>query len=453
MHAKAARPALTLFAVAAGVYLVAWTPTLGASPTYDEAVYLDLAQHPLRSSYYPDDPFLRHPPLSTVLLAGWTAVEDLPVRAWPAVWSLAGLALLAAALHAVRGPPWLMLVPVVTLPVAVPLVNVTMYPLLFACLALAAWGRAARHRWAELAGWNLAVLTHELALALLALTLLPRALRLLRERSTELDAWLSFVVPYPAGVAWGLVALYGVVGGGDARVTGILTGITSPTGMATIALLPVHSLVLGLAAGCLVWLASGARDRVASWGARWGAVGVIVISPFYRYLLVPVPWLVLHAAQAPDAHRPRTAALVLATALLSTVLGGALVLSGTDTWNGSDVPGLYDHGDAAALVAAGDEVLLRDPPALAYALQEEGWRVTATGPDGPSLLVLERQGETITLVRAGAKPEFQRAERHQTVLAATSWDDTIDELTARGWTLGQSAGGLVRLAPPAGTSA
>jgi 4-amino-4-deoxy-L-arabinose transferase-like glycosyltransferase len=43
-----------------------------ASPFYyDEAVYVNLAQHPFHSDFYPDRLFFRHPPAHHLLLAAW----------------------------------------------------------------------------------------------------------------------------------------------------------------------------------------------------------------------------------------------------------------------------------------------------------------------------------------------------------------------------------------------
>jgi len=41
---------------------------------YDEAVYVNLAQHPFHSDFYPDRIFFRHPPAHYLLLAGWGAI-------------------------------------------------------------------------------------------------------------------------------------------------------------------------------------------------------------------------------------------------------------------------------------------------------------------------------------------------------------------------------------------
>jgi Dolichyl-phosphate-mannose-protein mannosyltransferase len=46
-----------------------------ASPFYyDEAVYVNLAQHPFHSDFYPDRIFFRHPPAHYLLLAGWASI-------------------------------------------------------------------------------------------------------------------------------------------------------------------------------------------------------------------------------------------------------------------------------------------------------------------------------------------------------------------------------------------
>ena len=44
---------------------------LGSPFFYDEAVYVNLAQHPFHSDFYPDPIFFRHPPAHHLLLAAW----------------------------------------------------------------------------------------------------------------------------------------------------------------------------------------------------------------------------------------------------------------------------------------------------------------------------------------------------------------------------------------------
>lgn len=447
--------------LAAAVFLVAWGATVGETLTYDEAVYADIAEHPFHSDYYPGDVFLRHPPLGLGLLSVWDAA-DLPLRGFPLLWGLAGIALLASAIRARDGSPWLM-GPVVLSPVIMPLTSVTMYPPLFAALSLAAWGWAHRHRTAELVGWNLAVFTHELALLALAFVLLPRAVAMLRRRVSEPRAWIATAAPYPAALAWGAVMLAGVVGGTDPR-GGILELALNPTPnvQAIIEIKPLISLVVLLTLVPLLgWTSEKARHQlgeIAPMGTLSGdadkglavAAGVAILAaPFYRYLIVLVPLLVVVRAAQPTSRTrgARGAAIVLGASLAASGAAAGMMVQGVDTLNAASVPGLVDHEAAADLLEPGETTVVRSPPSFAHVLTDDGWKVTALGPEGPKMVVLERGGDRIVLQRAEAPGAMTSVEGVDAVLVPAAWDGTVEDLVTAGWQVDDRAGELVRLEP------
>lgn len=456
--------------IAAAVYLAVWAFTVGEPLTYDEAVYVDTAEHLLESTFYPGDLFTRHPPMGLAALAGWVTL-DLPLRAWPAVWTLAGVGLLAGAIEAREGEPWL-LAPVVASPAILPLVSVTMYPPLFTFLALAAWGWAREHRGAELAGWNLAIITHELALLVLALRLLPRAVALIRRRVLRPKAWLSAAAPYPAALAWGTVMVAGLATGGDPR-GGVVKYVLEPTAnaLAILEIKPLISVVLAVSLLPLLrWPSLSGSDEVGDsssawppwrppvgsedWGLVVGAIVAIVASPFYRYLLVLVPLLVVYRAARPtDWTAGRKGAVtLLATALMASGAAGAMTVQGVDPVNAASIPGLTDDERAVELVEPGESVAVRSPPSMAVLLEDRGWQVTATGESSPSILVLERGGDRIVLHRFESQASASSPDVDAALIPA-SWDGWTEEMEADGWTQTDQAGDLVRLEAPPDRSA
>lgn len=437
---------LVASAVLAGAVAFIWDATL----THDEVVYVDIASHLLSSDYYPGDLFLRHPPLGLGLLSVWQAAE-LPLRAWPLPWGLAGIALTGAALR-VRDGTMAALAPIVASPALLPMTSVTIYPPLFAFLGLAAWGWASGRRGAEVIGWNLAVLTHELALLVLAFSLAPRAIGYLGDRETDPRRWASLVVPYPAAVAWGLVMIGGLFQGSDPR-GGLLSALWDPTpnALAVWKLKPVIGLVfLATLAPIMRW----PRDpRDPARGLTAAAVLAIVVVPFYRYLLALVPILAVVAAADPPGwtDERRWPTVLVLTAMLAT--GGALALTtqGVDTLNAGGVPGLVDHEAGASLLGEDETVIVRSPVSFAHVLRDDGWRLASTGEVAPSEIQLVSGNRSITLLRAEtlAKMRTLSDERPvDAVLVPSSWEGVISSLQGTGWTPTDQAGGLTRLSAP-----
>lgn len=435
-----------LVALAVLAFVAVWLTTADASLTHDEVVYLDVADHPFTSSFYPGDTFLRHPPLGLAFLSAWTAI-GLPLRVWSLVWTLGGLGVLADAIHRRDGSPLWLFPVVLAAPVTIPLVTVTMYPTLFFFLAVAAWGWAARRRDAEVVGWNLAVFTHELALLLLAVLLATRAARFVRERRSDLRDWAGLVWPYPAAIAWGTVMVVNLLAG-DAR-GGYLASITdpSPNVAAILGLKPWAGLVILLTA--LPYLAVAAReasDRDA--GLLAATLVAALTAPFYRYLVPLMPALAVTRADGPPAWWKRwgPAPLVVA-ALLATGLALGATVTGHDTLNAGNTPGLVDHREARELVEPGEHVVVRSSPSFAHVLAADGWRIEATAPTGPATVELARGDERIVLHRAETYQRLEEIDRIDALVFPSSWTNVEEEAPRGPWTPVAERGGMTRWEP------
>lgn len=357
--------------------------------------------------------------------------------------------MLGLALRERRAPGWL-LAPVVVSPAALALVSVTMYPPLFLFLSLTAWGWARGDRPVEVAGWNLAILVHELALLVLAFRLLPRAIALVDRRELDPRPWLREAAPYPAAIAWGLVMVLGLLAGGDPR-GGIVASIVdpSPNAQNVMRLKPGISLVFALTLVPLLrWpRLSGPEDR--SWGLTIATALGIIAAPFYRYMVALVPLLVAaRALEGPSGLRgSKGLALVLGGSLLASAGAGWAVTRGADPINAADVPGLVDHEDAVQLLEPGERTVVRSPPSFAHVLRERGWTLVATGGIGPNHLVLERSNETITLLRAETPSRLAMIEPVDAVVLPTGWERFARELPGGEWTPEADAGRMTRWVP------
>ncbi len=432
-----------------GVFLAVWGWTRGASLTHDEVVYVDVARHLLTSDYYPGDLFLRHPPLGLGLLGAWQAL-GLPLRAWAVPWSLAGIALVAAGLREREAPIWA-LAPLVVALAVLALVSVTMYPPLLAFLGLAAYGWARRSRWLEAIGWNLAVLTHELALLVLAFRLAPRALAYLRRGETSASRWAGLVWPYPGAVAWGLVMIAGLVHGGDPRGGLVATVVDpSPNALTVMSLKPMIGLFMAAVLAPLVrWPTRGAHPAR---GLAVAAGVAVIAAPFHRYLVALLPLVIVTAgAVEPRWLDDRWPTLALAGALLAG--GGVLAttVQGVDTLNAADVPGLVDHRSGASLLEPDETAVVRSPVSFAHVLRDDGWTLAGTGEVAPSEVHLTRDGSRIVLLRAETTARLVELTGQHEVDAAlipATWETVIASLEGSGWTPGQTQGNLMRLEAP-----
>ncbi len=138
-----ARPWWTWAALGAALGVVAarWLTAGAASFTYDEATYVEWARHPWTSSYYPEDVFVRHPPLYALALAAWTAVLGegaAVVRLLSALFTAAGILLVWDAFRARPGAAAVAALALGASPLVWHVgIMATMYPLAFGLTALA----------------------------------------------------------------------------------------------------------------------------------------------------------------------------------------------------------------------------------------------------------------------------------------------------------------------------
>lgn len=428
------------------VFVAAWATTLDASLTHDEAVYVDVAEDPFESTFYPGETFLRHPPLGLALLAAWMTV-GLPLRVWPLVFAIGGIGLLGDALRARGGSPAWLVPAALAAPVAVPLMTVTLYPPMFFFLALAAWAWSRGRQLVEVLAWNLAVFTHELALLFLGVVLLTRAVGYVREGVKDRARWARLVWPYPAALAWGGVMLWLLVSAGDGRGSYLATLVDpSPNVAAILALKPWAGLVILATAAPL--LVHPRREDEQGLAATVAVLVAAVTAPFYRYVLTVVPALVAARARVSPRWFAKVGALgIIAASLLATGLALGPAVTGHDTLNAANLPGLVDHDDAAQLIEPGETVLVRSSPSFAYVLAEDGWRVTATAPTGPATLELTRGGEQIVLHRAETYERLREVDDVDALVFPATWTNVPDELPTGEWTRADEQGGAVRWEP------
>lgn len=353
-----------------------------ASFTYNEATYTELAQHPWFSSYYPDEVFVRHPPLAFIALWAWSAV--LGTSEW--VMRLPGLLLGAGGvwclwdgLRRTRGDGAAALVGVLaaaSFPLHAYVIQVSMYPFAFLLAAGAARaGLLARPR-QELV-WTVGLaLTHLFGFLFLA-TWLWRHRQ--RWRDFAVWAWPAALWLVAASVAGLLLNQQGDVirlgpagqvargapNAGDALVGRTWVHVAS----ASVALLALNPVLLAAA-----W---SVRRRFAHW-----ALALAVLVPFFfigapypRYAAVALPtawcaglWALTQGSGA-WFERPWAWAAVVAVALLSVPVGFAYLEHGPDPRAAGDVPGVQDWRGAVALLPADAAVVATSgPTSTAYYL-------------------------------------------------------------------------------------
>lgn len=417
----------------------------GTSLSYDEATYVELSQHPWRSSFYPDTWFVRHPPAYFVFLWTWTALfgsSEVAVRLPSMLLSLGALAAVwdalrrssteaAAAVGALLlGASFL---------VGTYGLQATMYPLAFAAIAAGAWAHTAHRGAWERGALVVACLSHYIGYVYLALFLLRSRSR--REDLMSVSPALAFLaaaglgaflVGNPAGPGWG-------PGWQLLRAFSLLYEATLDPGQ-IVRHLGIFALILLLLNPVLLRGLWSARRDWTPWG--WSAaVLVVLILPgpaFLRYGLLALPVVaVAGTPQLFSARQPRravAAALVLAVA--SLIVSSTYVRSSMDPSVGNDVPGSVEWSSVADLVAAQNPAtaLTPAPPALAYYLvADHGFRV-ADAAHGPGRLVLmDTANHVWTLLEATGPRDLQeRAGPGTLLIVPTRWnlEDTPLPVTA-----------------------
>jgi hypothetical protein len=429
------------------VFVAIWLSTVGETLTHDEAIYIDIAEHPFHSSFYPGEVFLRHPPLGLALLSAWNGL-GLMARAWPLVWTLGGLLVLGDAIRRSGGSPAWLLPVVLAAPAAIPLVTVTLYPPMFAFLSLAAWGWAADRRDIEVAGWNLAVFTHELALLVLACVLAPRAVAIAREGWHDWRAWGRLVQPYPAALAWGVVMVAYLATPADGRGQYLATLDDPAPNVASIVRMTawVGLVILATAGPLLIDPRRGTDER--EHGITLATAAAVVAAPFYRYVLPLLPTLAtLRARDPPEWWGRRGWAVLAGAALVATGLSLGAIVTGQDTVNAANTPGLVDHEDAVGLIEPGETVVVRSTPSFARVLEDRGWRIAATAATGPSTVEMTRDGDRIVMHRAETYERLHEVDSVDAVVFPTSWTNVPGDLPQGPWVHAGEAGGATRWEP------
>lgn len=452
--------------------------TVTAPYSYDEATYVDLAHHPWHSSYYPDRLFLRHPPLSFVVLGLYARVftdAEPATRFLALVQSAAACWFLVRAVHH-RAGPRIATVAALLLAVATPLhaylIQATMYPLAFLLLCLGLWAGAVARPRLERAALVLLCLTHLFGFAYLAAWLWSRH-RASPGQWSGLKAGLRSTWP---AVAWLAIAtLLGVLlhaPGQNLLGLGPLGQAARSAGVVKQSL--AGGLALHVAAVAMTLLLCGAplfwpawRDRREGLGA-WvlGALALTaylaVAPPFLRYALLLAP--VLLAVGLPALLRssfalPAAAAVLLAVAVMP--LSQAYWVAGPDPSAANDVPGYYD-ADAGALAAAwtvGHGVIGTHLPTQvahyllkAHAKDARPWQVldASTGPEVLVVGAPHAAGQPdagVTIVRMGGPTaDGILAVRADAYVVPTYWGAQGD-LEARGLGACTQVTGLVVMAP------
>lgn len=413
----------------------------GASLSYDEATYVELAQHPWRSSFYPDAWFVRHPPAYFVFLWFWTGLfgaSEIAVRFPSLLLSLGALAAVWDALRrtataAAAGVGALILG--ASFLVGTYGLQATMYPLAFAAIASGAWAHTTRRSSWERIGLIVACLTHYIGYVYLAAFLLRSRNR--REDLAAVSPALAFlpaaglgafVVGNPAGPGWG-------PGWQLLRAFSLLYEATLDPGQ-IVRHVGIFALILLLLNPVLLRALWSSRRDWTPWA--WAAavlVALILPGPgFLRYALLVLPVVAVVATpRLFAAPRPRRAvAAALALALVSLIFSSTYIRSSMDPSAGNDVPGSVDWSSVANLVARQNPTtaLTPAPPALAYYLvHENGFRIIDAA-HGPGRLALrDSAGRLWTLLEAPDPEALREGAAPGTLLVVpTRWNLDDDPL-------------------------
>ena len=398
------------------------------SLTYDEATYVELAQHPWHSSYYPDRIFARHPPLAFLLLGGWTSLfggAEASVRLWALLCCLAAAILVWDTVHRRAGPAAAALAGVLlglSFPWLVYGIQATMYPPAVLFIALATHAEARGRTGLTKAALTAAALTHLFGFLFLALWVWRQPARRRAFLHTA-PAWL-----------WLLVATLAVLAARNAAGPGLGPAWQAARGFELFYEL-THDQGAGLRHAFAFFLALLMLNPIllergwfeAHRRSSW-AIGLTVLTaflltgpPFLRYtaILVPVAFFVGFHREDLERQVARRAALSIVIALAALTSATAYVNSGLDGTVQNDVPGLVDWREAASIAVASNasRIVLGAPPPMAYYLERDHGFQVASSADGPRFLPMHGPGgRSIEVHGASGAAGYREADDGQALL-------------------------------------
>lgn len=392
------------------------------SLTYDEATYVELAQHPWHSSYYPDRVFARHPPLAFLLLGGWTSLfggSEPSVRLWALLCCLGAAMLVWDSVHRRAGPAAAALAGVLlglSFPWLVYGIQATMYPLAVLFMALAMHGETRGQAGLTKAALTCAALTHLFGFLFLALWIWRQP-----------DRRRAILHTAPAWI-WLVVATVAVLVARNAAGPGLGPAWQAARGFELFYQLTQdqaaglrHAFAFFLAVLMLnpILLERGwfEAHRRSSW-----AVGLAVLTAFlltgpaflrYTAILVPVAFFVGFHREDRERQVARRAALSIVIALAALTSATAYVNSGMDSQVQNDVPGLVDWREAVSIAVSSNasRIVVGAPPPVAYYLERDhGFEVLASD-GGPRLLPMEgADGRSMVVHGASGASGFRDAD-------------------------------------------
>lgn len=395
----ARRVAWFAFGFALLVLVLRFLYVAGKSLTYDEATYAELADHPWRSSYYPDEIFARHPPLFFLFLAFFKigfGNSELVLRIPGFIFTLATVAVLWITVRERAGWRAAIMVGLVlgtSFLLIVYGLQVTMYSMaaFFAALSLREHLRGDQR--GEDIALSLLALTHLFGFVFIGLRLWERRRAWRREafRFSVPILWLvgsTIAVvaarnePGPGlGPAWQAARtfelFYDVF---RDHVKGLQHAFTF-----LLALLLLNPVLLERS-----WF-------VSSLGRQWRVglmflVGFLLTGPaFLRFGLILLPAAVALGLTTTLPRLRRVGFVTLVIALAGLTSATAFVTSGLDPAVQNDVPGLIDWRGATAVFALANvsAIATPAPPPIAYYLSTDyGFTVTDSS-DAPDRIPMQ----------------------------------------------------------------
>jgi 4-amino-4-deoxy-L-arabinose transferase-like glycosyltransferase len=411
------------------VLLLRFAFVASKSLTYDEATYAELADHPWRSSYYPDEIFARHPPLYFLVLAGFKMIlgaSETVLRLPGFLFSTATVLVLWATVRQRAGDRAAVLAGFVlgtSFLLIVYGLQVTMYAqaALLAAVALRAHLRGDQR--AEDVALSLLAFTHLFGFVFIGLRLWIRRRHAFREatRFALPLAWLavsSLAVlavrnePGPGlGPMWQAARTFELFW----QLLVDAQGAIHHAFTFLLALLLLNPVLLERS-----WFAS---DLARHW--RLGLallVAFLFTGPaFLRFGLILLP-AALILGLTTELPRLRRIGFLTATIALAGLVGAtAFVTSGLDTSVQNDVPGLVDWREAADVFADsnGTVIAVAAPPPMAYYLQTRHGFAVADSSRAPDTIPMGRDDRNVTVQLAITGEDFLREGEDGALLLVT----------------------------------